>query len=205
LTTPADTYLTIKEPSTGLFKDKGSKFLSFAYPVVEDTEIKGIVDKLKKQYFDARHHCYAYRLGSDKLIFRANDDNEPSGTAGKPILGQIVASNLTNILVVVVRYFGGTLLGTSGLINAYRNASAEAISNALIIEKDVFAIYQLTFNYQQMNYVMKIVKDYDLSSFDQNFEITCSLKVNIRLSMVETLLQKFSPLHEIEATFLSEK
>ena len=205
MTTLADTYLTIKEPSTGLFKDKGSKFLSFAYPVVEDTEIKGIVDKLKKQYFDARHHCYAYRLGADKLIFRANDDNEPSGTAGKPILGQIVASNLTNILVVVVRYFGGTLLGTSGLINAYRNASAEAISNALIIEKDVFAIYQLTFNYQQMNYVMKIVKDYDLSSFDQNFEITCSLKVKIRLSMVETLLQKFSPLHEIEATFLSEK
>ena len=205
LTTPADTYLTIKEPSTGLFKDKGSKFLSFAYPVVEDTEIKGIVDKLKKQYFDARHHCYAYRLGADKLIFRANDDNEPSGTAGKPILGQIVASNLTNILVVVVRYFGGTLLGTSGLINAYKNASAEAISNALIVEKHVFAIYQLRFNYQQMNYVMKIVKDYDLSSFDQNFEITCSLNVNIRLSMVETLLQKFSPLHEIEAIFLSKK
>ena len=200
-----DTYLTIKEPSTGLFKDKGSKFLAFAYPVSNDQEIKKLVEALKKEYFDARHHCYAYRLGADKLTFRANDDNEPSGTAGKPILGQIVSKDITNVLIVVVRYFGGTLLGTSGLINAYKNASSDALSKAVIIEKKVFAIYQLVFNYEQMNYVMKIIKDHDLESFDQSFEITCSLQVKIRLSMVEALLQKFSPLYEIEAKFLGNE
>jgi uncharacterized YigZ family protein len=202
LASQIDTYLTIKEPSTGLFKDKGSKFLSFAYPVIDEKEIKTLVDKLKKEYFDARHHCYAYRLGADQLIFRANDDNEPSGTAGKPILGQIISNDLTNILIVVVRYFGGTLLGTSGLINAYRNASANAISNASIIKKNVYAIYQLVFNYQQMNYVMKIVKDYDLTAFDQNFELICSLKVKIKLLQVDSLMVKFSPLSGVEATFL---
>ena len=200
-----DTYLTIKEPSTGLFKDKGSKFLAFAYPVSNDQEIKKLVEALKKEYFDARHHCYAYRLGADKLTFRANDDSEPSGTAGKPILGQIVSKDITNVLIVVVRYFGGTLLGTSGLINAYKNASSDALSKAVIIEKKVFAIYQLVFNYEQMNYVMKIIKDHDLESFDQSFEITCSLQVKIRLSMVEALLQKFSPLYEIEAKFLGNE
>lgn len=202
MATQVDTYLTIKEPSTGLFKDKGSKFLAFAYPVSDDTEVKVLVDKLKKEYFDARHHCYAYRLGADKVIFRANDDNEPSGTAGKPILGQIVSNDLTNILVVVVRYFGGTLLGTTGLINAYRNASADAIANASKIEKKVHAIYQLAFDYQHVNYVMKIIKDYELMAYDQNFELMCSLKVKIRLSMVEALIQKFSPLYGVEAVFL---
>jgi len=202
LTSQTDTYLTINEPSTGLFKEKGSKFLSFAYPVTNDKEIKDIVDSLKKEYFDARHHCYAYRLGTEKLIFRANDDNEPSGTAGKPILGQIVANDLTNVLVVVVRYFGGTLLGTAGLIHAYRNASADAISNATMIEKYVFDVYQLTFSYPQMNYVMKIIKDYDLLSFDHSFELTCTLKVKIRLSMADSMLLKLSPLNEIEATLI---
>lgn len=198
----ADTYRTIKDSSRGIFKDKGSKFLAFAYPVVTEAEIKLLVDHLRKEYFDARHHCYAYRLGAEKLMFRANDDNEPSGTAGKPILGQIVSNDLTNILIVVVRYFGGTLLGTTGLINAYRNASADAITNATIVEKQVFAVYQLSFDYQHVNYVMKIVKDYDLSIFDQNFELTCSLKVKFRLSMVESMLQKFSPLYGIEADYL---
>lgn len=197
-----DTYFTIKEPSQGLFKDKGSRFLSFAYPVSNDKEIKPLVDSLKKTYFDARHHCYAYRLGADKLTFRANDDNEPSGTAGKPILGQIAARDLTNILIVVVRYFGGTLLGTSGLIQAYKNASADAIANATIVERSVFAVYQLSFNYQQMNDVMKVIKDFDLLSFDQNFELACTLKVKIRLSMVETVLQKFLPPNEIKVDFL---
>ena len=123
-------------------------------------------------------------------------------TAGKSILGQIVAKDLTNILLVVVRYFGGTLLGTSGLISAYKNASADAISNASIIEKKVYAIYKLVFNYQQMNYVMKVIKDFDLISFDQNFELACALKVKIRLSMVETVLQKFLPPNEIKVDFL---
>jgi uncharacterized YigZ family protein len=202
LASQVDTYLTIKEPSVGLFKDKGSKFLSFAYHVCDEAEIKKIVEKLRKDYFDARHHCYAYRLGAEKLVFRTNDDNEPSGTAGKPILGQIVAKNLTNILVVVVRYFGGTLLGTSGLINAYRNATADAIANAVIEERNVYAIFQLAFSYEQINYVMKIVKDFELSAFDQNFELTCTLKLRIRLSMIETVVPKLSPLYGIETIFL---
>jgi Uncharacterized conserved protein len=202
LATQVDTYRTIKNSARGLFKDKGSKFLAFAYPVTTEAEIKPLVDNLRKEYFDARHHCYAYRLGAEKLVFRANDDNEPSGTAGKPILGQIVSNDLTNILIVVVRYFGGTLLGTTGLINAYRNASADAITNATIVEKQVFAVYQLWFEYQQVNYVMKMVKDYELITFDQNFELTCSLKVKLRLSMVEPLLQKFSPLYGVKADYL---
>lgn len=202
MATQVDTYRTIKNSARGLFKDKGSKFLAFAYPVTTEAEIKPLVDNLRKEYFDARHHCYAYRLGAEKLVFRANDDNEPSGTAGKPILGQIVSNDLTNILIVVVRYFGGTLLGTTGLINAYRNASADAITNATIVEKQVFAVYQLWFEYQQVNYVMKMVKDYELITFDQNFELTCSLKVKLRLSMVEPLLQKFSPLYGVKADYL---
>jgi len=205
LISKTDTYLTISEPSTGLFKEKGSKFLSFAYPITKDKEIKEIVDSLKKEYFDARHHCYAYRLGAEKLIFRANDDNEPSGTAGKPILGQIVANDLTNVLIAVIRYFGGTLLGTAGLIHAYRNASVDAISNATIIERYVYDIYKLTFSYPQMNYVMKIIKDYDLLSFDHSFELTCTLKVKIRLSVAEAMLLKFSPLNEIEAILLGRE
>lgn len=201
----SDTYRTIKEPSRGLFKDKGSKFMSFAYPVSHNREIKPLVDALKKEYFDARHHCYAYRLGSDKLTFRANDDNEPSGTAGKPILGQIAANDLTNVLVVVVRYFGGTLLGTSGLIHAYKTATADAIANASIVERSVFAVYQLSFNYLQMNYVMKVIKDSDLIAFDQNFELACTLKVKIKLSMVETVLQKFLPPNEVETLFIGRE
>ena len=130
-----DTYKTIEKPSEGLFKDKGSKFISFAFPVDNEEEIKEIVQSIKKEHHSARHHCYAWRLGADQLLFRANDDGEPSSTAGKPILGQIQSFDLTNILIVVVRYFGGTLLGVSGLINAYRNAALDAINQAEIVEK----------------------------------------------------------------------
>ncbi len=202
MTRQIDTYLTISAPSNGVFKDKGSKFLSFAYPVKNEKEIKEIVEKLKKEYFDARHHCYAYRLGAERLIFRANDDGEPSGTAGKPILGQIDSKDLTNILIMVVRYFGGTLLGTSGLIKAYRNASADAISNASVIQKHVYAIYELKFSYERMNHVMKIVKDYELDAFDQNFELACTMKVRLKLSVVETILFKLSPADDVETVLL---
>lgn len=197
-----DTYLTISTPSTGVFKDKGSKFLSFAFPVKDEKKIKEIVDKLKKEYFDARHHCYAYRLGANKLVFRANDDGEPSGTAGKPILGQIVSKDLTNILIVVVRYFGGTLLGTSGLINAYKNASADCISNAAIVQMTVKEIYLLTFSYAQMNDVMKVIKDFEVETFDQNFELTCTMKVRLKLSMAQKILKKLSPSNEIGVELL---
>lgn len=128
-----DEYLTISKPSEGLFKDRGSKFLAFAYPVSSEDEIKEIQEHLRSEYHDARHHCYAYMLGKDKNVFRANDDGEPSSTAGKPILGQIKSYDLTNILIVVIRYFGGTKLGVSGLINAYKTAAEEALKNAKII------------------------------------------------------------------------
>jgi uncharacterized YigZ family protein len=130
-----DSYKTIKKESQGYFKDKGSKFLAFAFPVKSEEEIKEILTRLRKEHHSARHHCYAWRLGSEEITFRANDDGEPSSTAGKPILGQLLSFEVTNILIIVVRYFGGTLLGVSGLINAYKNAAADSLNNAEIIEK----------------------------------------------------------------------
>jgi uncharacterized YigZ family protein len=192
LITQSDIYLTISQPATGIFKDKGSKFLAFAYPVKNEKEANAKIDKLRKEYFDARHHCYAYRLGADKLAFRANDDGEPSGTAGKPILGQIISKDLTDVLIVVVRYFGGTLLGTGGLINAYRMASADVLSNASIIQKYVYALYGLEFNYQQINLVMKIAKKFDLEVFDQQFETICHMKLKIKKNSVDVILSKLT-------------
>jgi uncharacterized YigZ family protein len=192
LITQTDTYFTISKPSTGLFKDKGSKFLSFAYPVKDEKEVKSIFDQLRKDYFDARHHCFAYRLGADKKIFRVNDDGEPSGTAGKPILGQIISKDLTNILIVVVRYFGGTLLGTHGLINAYRTASQEALLNANIVQQYVYELYELEFDYLQINHVMKIVKDFELDVLHQQFEMVCNMKLKIKRSHLDTILSRLT-------------
>lgn len=175
-----DTYLTIKKPSEGIFKDKGSKFLAFAFPVKTEGEIKNILTSLKKLHTGANHHCYAFRLGADKQSFRSNDDGEPSNTAGKPILGQIQSKDLTNILIVVTRYFGGTLLGVNGLINAYRQAAAEALSAAEIIEEIVKEYYLLQFDYLQMNDVMKIIKDEKLEIISQDFELKCELTFAVR-------------------------
>lgn len=177
-----DTYKTISEPSEGLFKDKGSKFISFAYPVTSEDEIREIVQSIKKEHHSARHHCYAWRLGHEKLQFRANDDGEPSSTAGKPILGQIQSFELTNILIVVVRYFGGTLLGVSGLINAYRNAALDAINQAEIIERLVEKHLVIEFGYGAMNEVMKIFKDEKLPQIDPQFDLKCRIETQIRLS-----------------------
>jgi len=190
LTAQTDTYFTIIKPSAGTFKDKGSKFLSFAYPVKDEKEVKVFVDQLRKEYFDARHHCYAYRLGADKKTFRVNDDGEPSGTAGKPILGQIIAQELTNILIVVVRYFGGTLLGTHGLINAYRSASHDALAKANIVQKYVCVVYDIVFDYLQMNHVMKIVKDFDLEVVTQQFEMVCNMRLKIKINSVYPIIGK---------------
>ena len=175
-----DTYLTIKEPSEGLFKDRGSKFLAFAYPVKTEEEVKKHLNELKKLHPSARHHCYAFRLGADKQSFRANDDGEPSNTAGKPILGQIQSKDLTNILIVVVRYFGGTLLGVSGLINAYKQAAINVIQNSNIVENTVNDIYEISFDYLQMNDVMKIIKDEELKIISQNSELKCQLTFSVR-------------------------
>ena len=154
-----DTYLTISTISEGLYKEKGSKFLAFAIPVTSVSEVKTILEEKRKVYYDARHVCYAYLIGEESKESRSNDDGEPSGTAGKPILGAILSKQLTNVLIVVVRYFGGTKLGTSGLINAYREASFDALENNEIIEKTIETPIEINFDYISMNDVMKVIKE----------------------------------------------
>ena len=177
-----DTYKTLAVPSEGLYKEKGSKFLAFAYPVHNLDEIKAHLEQLRKDYFDARHHCYAYILGPRKDAFRANDDGEPSGTGGRPIHGQLLSADLTDTLIVVVRYFGGILLGASGLANAYKTAARDAINHATIIEKTIDCRYRLLFEYAAMNDVMRILKDYNLKPEQPHYDLDCSLEVSIRQS-----------------------
>lgn len=178
-----DTYKTLAAPSEGLYKEKGSKFLAFAYPVHNLDDIKAHLEQLRKDYFDARHHCYAYILGPRKDAFRANDDGEPSGTGGRPIHGQLLSADLTDTLIVVVRYFGGILLGASGLANAYKTAARDAIDHATIIEKTIDARYRLGFEYVTMNDVMRILKDYDLKPENPQYDMDCSLEVSVRQSL----------------------
>ncbi|OFY87664.1 MAG: YigZ family protein [Bacteroidetes bacterium RIFCSPLOWO2_12_FULL_35_15] len=196
-----DTYLTISKPSEGVFKDKGSKFFAFAFPVTHEEEIKKLLADLRKEHFNARHHCYAFRLGADKQAFRANDDGEPAYTAGKPILGQIQSKDLTNILIVVVRYFGGTLLGVGGLISAYKLAAAAALQNSIIIEKTVNDIYEIKFDYLQMNDVMKIIKDENLEICSQNFELNCSLSFSVRKNNSNKVFEQFSKINDLKIVF----
>ncbi len=197
-----DTYLTINATSEGLFKEKGSKFIAYAYPVSTEEDIKNNLAVLRKLHPSARHHCYAYRLGADKQAYRANDDGEPSNTAGKPIFGQIQSKDLTNVLVVIVRYFGGTLLGVSGLINAYKQAAADALANATIIEKTVDEVYEIKFEYLQMNDVMKIIKDEALTILSQNFELTCVLSFSVRKSNSIKVYDMFSKISNLEINFI---
>ena len=185
-----DSYLSIPGPSEGLFKDNGSRFISFAFPVETEDEIKDIVSELKKKYHDARHHCYAYRLGYLGDRFRANDDGEPSSSAGRPILGQIDSRNLSDTLVVVVRYFGGIKLGIPGLIRAYKTSTAQALDNAGTVEKIAGNWYRIRFGYSEMNQVMKVLKDMDLRQKDQDFGTECSLSAWVRLSSEEDLLKR---------------
>jgi uncharacterized YigZ family protein len=197
-----DKYRTIEAPSSGDYKEKGSKFPTLAYPVYSENEIKEILQNLRKEYYDARHHCYAWRLGADKKRYRANDDGEPSSSAGKPILGQILSKDLTNILIVVIRYFGGTKLGVSGLISAYRTAAADAIANAKIIEKTVNDIIEVQFDYLAMNDVMKIIKDGNLKQIDQTFDLHCSLTLNIRQSESQIAIDKLNKIDSVKCTML---
>jgi uncharacterized YigZ family protein len=199
-----DTYLTIEKASEGIFKDKGSKFLAYAYPVSSEEKIKEHLAELRKLHPSARHHCYAFRLGAAKQAFRANDDGEPSNTAGKPILGQIQSKDLTNILIVVVRYFGGTLLGVSGLINAYKLAALDSIQNSAIIEKTVDEVYELKFDYLQMNDVMKIIKDEHLQILHQNFELNGELSFSVRKSNSTKVYDMFSKISNLEIKFIKE-
>lgn len=194
----SDTYLTIEKPSQAIFKDKGSKFLAFAFPVENEQQIKNILLQLKKEHHTANHHCYAYRLGADKLNYRANDDGEPNNTAGKPILGQLQSQDLTNILVVVVRYFGGVLLGVSGLINAYKNSAAQAIKESTIVEKQIMFSYKITFTFNDLNEVMKILKHSGCKIHEQHFDTDCMIHFSIRKGeseSIEKILKKIEGLH----------
>ena len=197
-----DTYLTIEKPSEGLFRDKGSKFIAYAYPFKDETMLKDIVANLKALHPKARHHCWAYRLTPDRSVFRLNDDGEPSGTAGRPILNTLLSKDLTNILVVVVRYFGGTLLGVPGLINAYKTATQEALEAAEVIEKTVNDIYRISFDYLQMNDVMRLVKEENLAILKQEFDNNCSMDVEVRKLMVNQVVQKLDKLEGVHYTYL---
>ena len=197
-----DSYKTIKLSSTGIYKEKGSKFIAKAYPVANESEIKNILAKIKKEYYDANHHCYAYIFGYDKSAYRMNDDGEPNGTAGRPIYGQLLSYDLTNILIVVIRYFGGTKLGVSGLINAYKTASKDALENSEIIIKKVYDVYELLFNYDQMNEVMKIIKENNIDILQQKFDNQCCIEFKIRKNESDKIYNDFSKNKDIKLTFL---
>ena len=183
----SDTFRTIKNISKSIYTEKRSKFLAFAIPVERVEEVKAIVSEYQKEYYDARHVCYAYMLGAERLDFRANDNGEPSGTAGKPILGQINSNELTNILVIVVRYFGGIKLGTSGLIVAYRQAAADAIAEAEVIEKTVDEDISFIFEYPFLNDVMRIVKEENPQIISQGYDSDCTMTLRIRKGMIPKL------------------
>lgn len=185
-----DQYRTIKDSSSGLFKDRGSKFIAISRPVSNPEEAKQALEEIKKKYHDARHHCFAYRTGTGEYEWRVNDDGEPSGTAGKPIMGQIRSFNLTNLIIVVVRYFGGTLLGTGGLINAYRSAAKDSLENAVIVSKTIDYTYKLDFPYAAMNDVMSMIKEENLEQSHQVFELDCTLKIHFRASLEEKIIRR---------------
>ena len=189
-----DEFRTIATTSEGYYTEKRSKFLAFAHPVKTTDEVKDIIAGYRKKYYDARHVCYAYMLGAERTEFRANDDGEPSSTAGKPILGQINSNELTDILIVVVRYYGGVNLGTSGLIVAYREAAADAIAHATIVTRQVEEIVRYSFSYLQMNDVMRIVKDMAPRIISQTFENTCEIVLAIRKSEAEQLRNRLGGL-----------
>jgi len=193
-----DTFLTIKEPSEGEYKEKGSKFLAFAFQVRTEDEIKERLEELRKKYYDARHHCYAYQLGQNGELWRANDDGEPNHSAGTPILNQIKSFNLTDVLVVVIRYFGGTKLGVSGLINAYKTSTHEALENAEIEQKIITKTVSFSFDYLGMNDVMKLIKDYNLEIINQEFTNTCQMKLSLRLASLEEVEAKLNNIKEVK-------
>ena len=186
----SDTYLSIDRPSEGLYKEKGSKFISFAFPVQNEETIKEILIGIKKEHFSARHCCYAWSLGIGQERYRVNDDGEPSGTAGSPIFGQIQSNQLTNILLVVVRYFGGTLLGVSGLIQAYKQAANDAITNAMIVTRLVEHILEIRFDYAAMNNLMQLIKEEQLEIITTQFDLQCHIQIRVRSAKLEEVESK---------------
>jgi uncharacterized YigZ family protein len=192
------TYKTISERAVSEFKDRGSKFLGFAFPVNTTDDVKACLQLLKKEHPKAGHHCYAYRIGTDGLQFRANDDGEPSGSAGRPILGQIDSAGLSNVLAVVIRYFGGTLLGVPGLINAYKTTAAEALTAATVVEKNIEFAITLEYDYSIMNEVMMVLKQAEATIYKQDMQLFCVLEAGIPLASKELAIQKLKEIHGLE-------
>lgn len=200
-----DTYKTIKSTTEGIYKDRGSKFFAYAFPVVSLDEVKERQDELRSKHHSARHHCFAFMLGHDKSASRMNDDGEPSGSAGRPIMGQIQSFDLTNVLVIVVRYFGGTKLGIRGLIDAYKFATKDALDKAIIFEKTVNEIFRVEFDYPQMNKVMKIVKEEKLIVIEQDFALTCNLAYSIRKQSSGVIFEMFSKINGLKINYLRQE
>ncbi len=197
-----DLYLTINEKAEGLFKDKGSKFIAYAYPFERESELKRVLEEVKSLHPKARHHCFAYKIGKGADHFRANDDGEPSGSAGRPILNAILSAGLTNVLIVVVRYFGGTLLGVPGLINAYKSAAADALSGAVPVEKYIRDVYLFSFPFEKMNEIMKIAKEFELKILSQTYENGYGLELEIRQTQVKAVLARLEDIREAESEYL---
>lgn len=197
LTTP-DYYYTIEQPSVAEFKDRGSKFIGFAFPVASVNEFKEKLATVKKEHPKATHHCFAYRIGLDGTVYRVSDDGEPSGSAGRPILGQIDSKQVTNVLIIVARYFGGTLLGVPGLINAYKTAAALALQVTPLVQKAVLIHYRLQFDYTQMNDVMTACKQFDCAVEKQEMNLFCSLQIGIPKNRLDEVLYKLKDLRDVE-------
>ncbi|MCF8333980.1 MAG: YigZ family protein [Bacteroidales bacterium] len=197
-----DSYKTITKTSRGFYKDKGSKFYAFAYPVENTDHIRQYLDELKKEYHDARHHCYAYAIGFERETTRMNDDGEPSGSAGKPIFGQLLSHGVTNVLIVVTRYFGGVKLGIRGLINAYKFASADALENNHIITRYLKDVYELHYDYPMMNRVMYLLKEENLEQLETRFETDCRITFAVRKKDSQRIYERFNQLHPLKITFL---
>lgn len=197
-----DTYHTIETTGEGVYREKGSKFIARVFPVEDEKVFFEKLEAIRKEFYDARHHCWAYMIGTDKSCFRSNDDGEPSGTAGKPILNQLLSNDLTNAGLVVVRYFGGTKLGVSGLISAYKTASREAIAQVAVVEKTINEIYSLEFEYPLMNEVMRLLKEEQLEQVNPLFALSCYLEVSIRKSECDRIVEKFKRCYGLKVSYL---
>ncbi len=197
-----DSYKVVTTPGEGLYKEKGSKFFAEAFPVHSEAEVKAKVAEIKKKYFDAKHHCYAFIIGPDKSCYRSSDDGEPSGTAGKPILNQILSKDLTNVCVAVTRYFGGQLLGVPGLINAYKTSAREALDNCGVMEKTVDEVYSVSFGYPLLNEVMRILKEENLEQRNTKFELDCYLEIAVRKSISNKIVDKLDRIYGVEVNYL---
>lgn len=197
-----DDYKTIKTSATGIYKDKGSKFIAISRYVSSEEEFKVFLEETKKEYYDARHHCYAWRLGLEDEKYRSNDDGEPSGTAGKPILNQIQSYELFNTAVIVVRYFGGTKLGVSGLISAYKSATRDALAQSVIVKRFIYNTLEIRFKYPRLNDIMRIVKEEKIYISEQIFELECLLRVKIKKNDTDRVISRLTCLHDIKVISL---